>query len=66
VQPQQPLSLTVDYSQIPLRYGGSFANRLRLYRVVACKEQGADASGEPCHSWQALPGRNNATARRVG
>ena len=28
--PRQPLSLTLDYSQIPLRYGGSFADRLTL------------------------------------
>jgi hypothetical protein len=62
-----PLSLTIDYSQIPLRYGGSFADRLRLYRVTACDTAG-EAENEmaaPCQRWQALPGRNNATARRL-
>jgi hypothetical protein len=44
VQPQQPLSLTIDYSQIPLRYGGSFAERLTLYRIKDCPAEGMAAA----------------------
>ncbi|RIK53782.1 MAG: hypothetical protein DCC57_07830, partial [Chloroflexi bacterium] len=74
----QPVSLTLDYSQIPLRYGGSFADRLTLYRVTDCAPDryaadelsGVDgvaqaAAGEPCRTWTALPGENDPASRRL-
>ena len=36
VLPQRALSLTLDYGQLPLRYGGSFAERLTLHSFVGC------------------------------
>lgn len=66
----QRLQLTLDYSQIPLRYGGSFADRLTLYRVTPCaKDMAALAEGEaapePCHIWQALVGDNDRTHQQL-
>ncbi len=48
----QPLTLTVDYSALPLRIGGSYVNRLTLYRV-----QG--------DVWQRLTTTNNAIQRHL-
>lgn len=67
----QPLQLTLDYSQIPLRYGGSLAERLTLYRVSACADgiaalaEGEPAPSEPCLVWEALPGTNNPVAQQL-
>jgi hypothetical protein len=77
-QPTQPLSLTLDYRQIPLRYGGSFAERLTLYRVTDCpanrygqEEQSgiagivSTAATEPCQTWTALPGENDLARQQL-
>jgi len=50
--PAQPFTLTVDYSALPLRIGGSYVNRLTLYRV----------QGEV---WHALSTTNDAVQRHL-
>lgn len=62
---QQPLELTLDYSQIPMRYGGSFTDRLTLYRVAPCAkgvtalDKGESLPSEPCRVWEPLAGDND-------
>ncbi len=47
----QPLQLTIDYSAIPLAYGGSAAERLILLRLSGCH----DEAGTPvCASRETL------------
>jgi len=73
-----PLQLVVDYSQIPLEYGGSFADRLTLYRVSDCAMQenasqtqtalsGEEAQQEALHcaEWEPLAVRNDRAGRRL-
>jgi YD repeat-containing protein len=69
--------LTLDYSQLALPYGGSFSERLRLYRVSNCAvltstvtitAETSAAATEPaleCGQWQALPGQNDVANRRL-
>jgi hypothetical protein len=66
----QPLQVTIDYSQIPLRFGGSMAERLTLYRVHPCPapspaEAAATASAEPCLAWEPLPGANDLLRQQL-
>lgn len=65
----QPLQLTLDYSQIPLRYGGSFKERLTLYRVRPCAADqiaaGAAIGAEPCRIWEALRTANDLHAQQL-
>ncbi len=64
--PTQPLTLTLDYSQIPMPFGGSFAARLVLFHATPCVQMDAAAqAADPemaarladpaCRQWQALP-----------
>ena len=62
--------MTIDYSQIPLRFGGSMAERLTLYRVHPCPapsptEAAATASAEPCLAWEPLPGANDLLRQQL-
>jgi hypothetical protein len=73
-----PLQLVLDYSQIPLNYGGSFADRLTLYRVSNCgleervaRIRGALPREEPkqevlnCLNWEPLTVRNDRAGERL-
>ncbi len=79
VVPQRALSLTLDYSQLPLRYGGSFADRLTLHRFVGCGWRthvpepppglpplpGAEQQVLECAQTDALPVVNDRANRRL-
>lgn len=72
------LQLIVDYSQIPLPYGGSFADRLTLYRVHNCamqisvnSQQSAQVRAErpsrvlSCTDWEPLTVTNDRAGERL-
>lgn len=69
----QGLQLTLDYRQIPMRYGGSFRDRLALYRVHPCPPrqttdeeiQAGAISNEPCQTWEVLPGFNDTINQQL-
>ncbi len=45
----QPLQVNIDYAQLAQAYGGSFAERLTLYRVTPCAEGSEEACQRTCH-----------------
>lgn len=57
------LQLTLDYGQINLpTYGGSFDERLTLYRGLGCQPDGAAMT---CRAFLALPGQNDVLNGRL-
>ena len=61
--PAAPLYLTLDYGKLNLPvYGGSFAERLTLYRGLNCQGEGAALT---CRTFLALPGQNDVAAGRL-
>ena len=56
------IQLTLDYSQIPLPFGGSIHERLTLRRVAACSETDSSSG---CLDFQSVPVRNDPTNHQL-
>jgi hypothetical protein len=65
---QAPLSLTLDYSRFAHAFGGSFAERIVLYRASGCQQVISAERSLPevtCSRVDALPGENDLIQQRL-
>ncbi|MCL5997030.1 MAG: carbohydrate-binding protein, partial [Chloroflexi bacterium] len=64
-QAKQAVHLGVDYSNVSMKYGGDFVDRLALYEVSGCTFDEQNGTITACQVWKPLQGWNDSVKRQL-